>query len=531
MSNNPTYKLRGYQVKAVNDLLAGLRKDETSLAVLPTGSGKSLVIAALATRLNRPVVVFQPTKEILQQNLQKMKAAGHTDIGIYSASMNRKQLGTVTFATIGSIRDNSYFKNFSCCIIDECHLVNPKAGKYAHFIAETGLPVMGVTATPYRMRSYRDMFSNKQITEARILTRTRPRVFTSISHITQVAALYKTGFLSPIVYETDETYDSYSIASNSTGMDFADTAVREYNTQHRVTSRAVGEITGHRGKHTLCFTYTVDEAEAIAKEVERTSDIICRVVSAKSKPAYREQLIDDFRNGKVQCVVNVGVLTTGFDFPGLDCIVLARPTKSVLLYYQMVGRGVRVCDGKPHCRVVDLCGNLQRFGDVQTFELVERGRRGTWRLRSDKGFLTGVDVTTGKDLEKRSRKKTTAKKDSGAKRTRPSIPVPPKVESLVVEECLKWLTKELGWVVNRHDAGAGDFGRGYATYGIVGAGDIIGVTPLGTHIEIECKHGRGGTWGSKQQEHAKKVLTNNGHYFIIHGLLELKAKLKQKGLI
>jgi superfamily II DNA or RNA helicase len=131
-----------------------------------------------------------------------------------------------------------------------------------------------------------------------------------------------------------------------------------------------------------------------------TRDVTCEEVSAKTPKRKRIDLIDRFRSGELRCVVNVGVLTTGFDFPELDCVILGRPTKSLALYYQMTGRGVRPAPGKSGCDLIDLCDNVRRFGKVETFDLYDQNGRGMWRLKSNAGPLTGVDVTTGQNLEK-----------------------------------------------------------------------------------------------------------------------------------
>jgi DNA repair protein RadD len=92
-------------------------------------------------------------------------------------------------------------------------------------------------------------------------------------------------------------------------------------------------------------------------------------VSSGTKPAERDRIIESFKDGVTKIVFNVGVLTTGFDMPELDCIVLLRPTKSVALYYQMLGRGVRIAPGKTHCTVVDMSDCMTRIGGVESIKL------------------------------------------------------------------------------------------------------------------------------------------------------------------
>ena len=150
--------LREYQTAALEKILwaknANLEGNE--LIVIPTGGGKSLVIASLAHLLNEPILILQPSKEILEQNLGKLlQYVDRSDIGVYSASMNERTIGKFTFATIGSIyKKPELFRHFRLIIIDECHLVNPKSlgSMFTSFLREVGFPkVVGITATPYRM--------------------------------------------------------------------------------------------------------------------------------------------------------------------------------------------------------------------------------------------------------------------------------------------------------------------------------------------------------------------------------------------
>jgi len=394
--------LREYQLKAVE---AAVQSKKNGVIVMPTGSGKSHVIAGITERLGKKTIVLQPTKEILEQNHQKLADVGHSDIGVYSASAGSKTIGEITLATIGSVvKKKHLFDDFGFMIIDECHLVNSKGGMYEKFINGLKLPVIGLTATPYRLRSYRHFATGMPTGESRILTRTRPKLFKKIIHVTQVGELYDSGYLSPVKYVQDFGYNAKSIKSNSTGAGFDDKAVLAYNQRLDVINKAVKIARGTSQNHCLIFTQFRSESKQVIYQLQ-SMGVSCVEISAESKKKEREQIIEDFKSGKIKCVVNVGVLTTGFDFPELDCIVLARPTKSVSLYYQMVGRGIRISEGKEFCAVYDLCGNVKQFGKIEKFNIFDQNGNGMWRLRSDAGYLTGIDLTTGQNLEKIKPKK------------------------------------------------------------------------------------------------------------------------------
>jgi len=397
------FTLRKYQEKAV---VAGMKIIETKkngLLVLPTAAGKSLVIAEIVKRSALKTIVLQPSVEILKQNLEKIKAFGMTDIGIFSASMDEKTIGTVTIATIGSIiKHKERFKQFELIIVDEADLVNSKGGQYEKFITSLGVPVIGTTATPYRMRYYINSFGNDEpVVESRILTRTRPRIFSTIKHITQIPEMFDMGYLCPLEYEVDNNYDSKKIRSNSTGQGYNEKALIDYNNNQNIVSKIVDTVKKSTAKHILIFTQFREESERVIDSLSALN-IKCKEVSGATKKKDRDNILAKFRAGGMS-VVNVGVLTTGYDFPELDHIIIARPTKSLRLFTQMCGRGLRIAPGKKFCILSDLCDNVKRFGKINSFVIkdISEGKE-LWRLKSDKGYLTGVNLISGKDLEQRS---------------------------------------------------------------------------------------------------------------------------------
>lgn len=379
------YTLRSYQQAAVDAAVAYFKSSLTDnvIEVLPTGAGKSLVIANIALGLNAPVLVFQPSKEILEQNYQKLASYGFVQCGIYSASFNRKEVSTVTFCTIGSvIRHLSDISAFKYAIIDECHLVNSKGGMYEEAIRTLGLKVIGLTATPYRLTT--DM--NGAI--IKFLTRTRPCIFSRVIHVTQVRELLDAGFLARLNYYTIRcAFNLDNVRLNITGCDYDEKSLlAEYKRSNFANSIAevVQRLLAKRSR-VLVFTKFVEEAAMLADNIPHTS-----YVSGETPKAEREQILADFKAGKIHCVANVGVLTTGFDYPQLDTILLARPTRSLAMYYQMVGRAIRPYPNKEGW-IVDLCGTYQRFGKVENLELRCEGRYkwAVWNAATDKQ-LTNV---------------------------------------------------------------------------------------------------------------------------------------------
>lgn len=380
------YALRDYQREAVNAAVnffsAGSKKN--GLIVLPTGSGKSLVIANIALRMNAPVLIFQPSKEILEQNYDKLCSYGVlTDIGIFSASFNRKQVSTITFATIGSVKNcKDYFRRFRYVIIDECHYVNAEAGMYKDFIDTVGCKVLGLTATPYRLYSSR--FYGSML---RFITRTNPRIFNEMLYCVQVGTLLSRGYLARMNYYQLNVVDTSRLRLNSTGADYTDASVRQHykeikfnDTLENIVQRLL--VAGRTS--ILVFTRFIEEAGFLVRALGTRA----AVVSSNTPKQQREAILRAFKAKKINVVANVGVLTTGFDFPELATVVLARPTMSLALYYQMVGRAIRPYEDKTSW-IVDLCGNYKRFGRVEDL-LIKETRPGIHAVFSGNRQLTNV---------------------------------------------------------------------------------------------------------------------------------------------
>ena len=380
------YKLRPYQQDAVaaskKYLLGNYKKPV--LLILPTGSGKSLVIAEIAKIIDAPLIVFQPTKEILEQNYSKMMDYGILGVTIYSASMNKKEIGNITLATIGSVYKNpNDFRQFRYIIIDEAHLVNASGGMYKSFVDVVGEKLIGLTATPYRLTH--DGFGGSIL---KFLTRTRPRIFSKVIHVTQTKMLSTQGYFAQTKYYSINGFNRGEIRLNSTGADYNEDSEREYYSKTDFNKRVVDVVkrllvVGK--KRILVFTKFIEEAEELADELGDNGAMVNSMMKARE----RDSVIRGFRNGEIKVVTNVGVLTVGFDYPELEVVVIARPTRSLTLYYQMLGRCVRPHPSKQDAWIVDMCGNYDVFGRVEDMSLVEYNNN-IWFVESKGKKLTNV---------------------------------------------------------------------------------------------------------------------------------------------
>lgn len=381
---------RPYQTAAIQAGLDFFSKKQkyNAFQILPTGSGKSVVIANIAKEGDDETIVLQPSKEILVQNFNKFSKYGFR-AGIYSASAGHKFKDKVTFATIGSvIKKKHLFKNTKRIIVDECHLVDAASGMYHEFIHS--LPdasLLGLTATPYRLTAG---FGGAEL---KFLNRTNPRIFNKCNYYIQNDVLFNAGHLAQLEYWDKSVIDRTMLQMNSGGTDFTDASLRNYYRQIDMPGQTIdyaNRLLKNRN-NLLVFCSLIDEANTVAKGIPGAV-----VVTGDTEPAVRDRILAQFKAGIIKCVVNVGVLTTGFDYPELEAVLIARSTMSLALYYQIVGRIMRPYtypDGtKKVGWVVDLGGNYKFFGKIETMR-IEETDTGLLSIWNNGKQLTNVTFT------------------------------------------------------------------------------------------------------------------------------------------
>jgi len=388
------YVLRSYQKQASDAAVAAFTstRESNGLLILPTGAGKSLVIADIAHRLDGPLLILQPSKEILEQNFAKLQSYGCWDCSIYSASVGRKEINRITFATIGSVMNHMEdFAHFRNVMIDECHKVNSKEGQYEEFLHAVPRKVVGLTATPYRLGK-----GSEGMSMLKFLTRTRPRIFDRVLYYCQVGELLAKGYLADLSYYDLTAINLEMVKSNSTGADYDEKSLKEeyersgfYDKLTTTTLRVLKPKSGVPRNGVLVFTRFIDEAGELVEKLG-IKGIKAAIVTGETPKREREQILESFKAGRIKVVANVGTLTTGFDYPELDTIILGRPTKSLALYYQMVGRAIRPCKGKDGW-VIDLGGSFRRFGNVADLRIDCPPGSAKWVVTSRGRQLTNIN--------------------------------------------------------------------------------------------------------------------------------------------
>lgn len=357
------YTLRPYQADAVKAVIHYFRQHSTpAVIVLPTGAGKSLVIAELARLAKGRVLVLAHVKELVEQNHAKYEGYGLTG-GIYSAGLGRKDTDhSVVFASIQSVARNltDFTAQFSLLVIDECHRVpDAKNSSYQKVIAHLSslnprMKVLGLTATPYRL----GMGWIYQYHTRGLIRSEEPRFFQDCIFELPIHYLLDEGFLTPakLIDAPVLSYDFSQVKPASTGRYKESELDLVIEQSKRATPQIVHQIINlaKNKQGVMIFAATVRHAQEILGLLPPEQ---AAIVIGDTPSHERDIIIQQFKQREIRFLVNVSVLTTGFDAPHVDLIAILRPTESVSLYQQIIGRGLRLSPGKTECLILDYAGN------------------------------------------------------------------------------------------------------------------------------------------------------------------------------
>lgn len=357
------YELRDYQKQAVKNTVDFFKKNHSpAVIVLPTGAGKSLVIAELARIARGRVLVLAHVKELVEQNHAKYESYG-LDSGVYSAGLGQKDFQQkVIFGSIQSVAraPDEFFDKFSLLVIDECHRVNEEGStQYQEVIAKlrdrnAQLCILGLTATPYRLGLgwiYEIAFSGE-------VKSRKKRFFRRCVFELPLTYMIKQGYLT-VPVKVDIPVTCYDFSELTDGERHCNEREIEniLRGQKRLTPliiRNIIDITRlYDRKGVMIFSASVKHAQEVMSYLPAGE---ARLVLGDTPQEERDQIIADYKQKKFKYLVNVSVLTTGFDAPHVDVIAILRPTESNALYQQIVGRGLRLSAGKKDCYVLDYAG-------------------------------------------------------------------------------------------------------------------------------------------------------------------------------
>ena len=369
--------LRDYQQRSINQLYKWLGENiGNPCLVLPTGAGKSHVIAALCKDALQSwpetrILMLTHVKELIEQNAEKMRQHWpNAPMGIYSASIGQKILGEpITFAGIQSIRKHAdKIGLVDLIIIDECHLVNHNdEGGYRSLIAELvkinpALRVIGLTATPFRL-------GHGLITD-------KPAIFDALLEPVTIEELITKGHLMPLRSKVTTTQlDTTGV--HKRGGEYIERELQQAVDTDDINQKVVAEIKSLAGerKAWLLFCAGVAHAEHVALELQKQG-ISAACITGTTTKNERERLLQEYKSGRIQALTNANVLTTGFDYPDIDLIAMLRPTMSPGLYVQMAGRGLRPKSHTDHCLVLDFAGVVEQHGPITAVEPPQKEKKG-----------------------------------------------------------------------------------------------------------------------------------------------------------
>lgn len=357
------YKLRDYQKAAVDNTVQYFKKKrEPAVIVLPTGAGKSLVIAELARIAKGRVLVLAHVKELVEQNYEKYKSY-NLSAGIFSASLGQKDWDQkAIFGSVQSIAraPDEFFNNFSLLVIDECHRVaEDGATQYQDVIQKLlvrnlHLCILGLTATPYRL-GLGWIYEYSHLGE---LKTEQKRFFKQCVYELPLSYMIKNKYLTtPVKVDIPVTCYDFSELTEKNRM-YTTAEVEELlRSQKRLTPLIIKNIIDiterFQRQGVMIFSSTVKHAEEIMSYLPPHD---ARVVLGDTDMKDRDAIVADFKQKKFKYLVNVSVLTTGFDAPHVDVIAILRPTESNSLYQQIVGRGLRLSADKKDCYILDYTG-------------------------------------------------------------------------------------------------------------------------------------------------------------------------------
>lgn len=371
--------LRDYQQRAINDLYKWFEAGNhgNPCMVLPTGSGKSHIVAALCKDAlqNWPdttILMLTHQKELIEQNAEKMRQHWPgAPMGIYSASVGRKDLGEpITFAGIQSVRSKANkLGHIDLVIIDEAHTVSHKdEGGYRTLLGDLkminpALRVIGLTATPYRL-------GHGMITD-------KPAIFDGLIESVSIEELIFKGHLATLRSKiTKSKLDTSGV--HKRGGEFIESELQAAVDTDANNLAVVNEVVslGRGRKSWLFFCAGVKHAENVAKVLNTVHGIHAECITGQTPKKERERILFEFKAGRIRALTNANVLTTGFDAPGIDLVAMLRPTMSASLYVQMAGRGMRPSPGKTDCLVLDFAGVVSTHGPITAVQPPKKAGEG-----------------------------------------------------------------------------------------------------------------------------------------------------------
>lgn len=364
-------ELRWYQKEAVESFFDSLcNKPGNPVICLPTGSGKSLVIAEITRRAVEQfagrVLILQHRKELIEQNREKVQRLLPIKVGSYSAGLRKYETEEdVVLCGIQSVYDKAtLFGRRHLVLVDESHLVPTRdEGMYRQFLNDLrgfnpNLRCGGLTATPFR-------------TGEGLICRP-DGIFNHVCFDAPIGQLIEQGYLCKVTNKPTQWHADTS-GLHKRGGEFIAKEVDGLFGGDKTEIACREVVENAAGRHScLLFCSGIENAIQAQGWIEKLTNELCGMVDGSTPELERAATIRAFRNLGLRWLVNVDVLTTGFDAPVIDLIAILRATDSPGLFAQIVGRGLRTDPTKTDCLVLDFGENIKRHGPI---DALDYGRR------------------------------------------------------------------------------------------------------------------------------------------------------------
>lgn len=341
-------KLRLYQEECL-DKVREMNIGERKIVYIATGGGKTVIMASIAKETKGRVLIVVPQTELREQAIDKLQRICDDDISIGSVQGGLNEVDkNIIVATRQSLtHPKSHRMNemlaqgeFEVVMIDEAHQACSQVQQIVNIVGDK-CKVIGFTASPF----------NKEM----------KAIFDGFVYEKDILSLINEGYLcQPKCFRVQTNTDISGV--KTVGGEFVQSQLEDaINNDERNTLivKAYLEKAKDR-KNCIVFASGIDHANNLA-ECFRINGISAKSIDSTVDADERKQTLEDFKNGKFKVLVNVAILTTGFDYEPLECIVMARPTKSKILYTQCIGRGLRIAEGKKDCLILDIVDNVKQF--------------------------------------------------------------------------------------------------------------------------------------------------------------------------
>jgi len=384
------YKLRPRQeeaVKKIDKFITDSKKNH-GIFVYPTSFGKSLVISSLASKYpDKYFINVTTSKELLRQNYKKYISYGF-EASICSASLNEVSVGKVTFATIGTlVKFTNFFKDKEVVIVDdECQEGSKVGSQLGEFVKQLkNYKLVGVTATPFRLAQ------SIEGSALKMMNRDRKCIYKHIEDVVQISEVVEQGYWSKLVYEVKDV-DETELVLNTTGTEYTDKSLEKFKEVNDINNKVVQEIKKliNIGRKSILVSVPfISDAREISEKLDD-----CKALYSGMNNKERDEIINNFKSLKLKVVVQCKILSVGFDHPQLDALIMAKPTNSLTFYYQFLGRGVRTHPEKKDCIIVDLSGNYNKFGSIETISIENEKITKGWAVFNKDVLLSNYPLNT-----------------------------------------------------------------------------------------------------------------------------------------